>query len=47
MKEDSNLIYLTGMNDNYKHCFSVEFLIDFPSELVSQPEFFDRYFNKI
>jgi hypothetical protein len=47
MKEDSNLIYLTGMNDNYKHCFSVEFPIDFPSELVSQPEFFDRYFNKI
>lgn len=47
MKEDANSIFLTGMNDNYKNCYLVEFPIDFPENLVSQPDFYERYLNKI
>jgi hypothetical protein len=47
MKEDSISIYLTGMNDNYKYCYSIEDSIDFPDKLVSQPDFYERHLNKI
>ena len=47
MKEDSISIYLTGMNDNYKYCYSKEDPIDFPDKLVSQPDFYERHLNKI
>jgi hypothetical protein len=47
MKEDSISIYLTGMNDNYKYCYSEEDPIDFPEKLVSQTDFYVRYLNNI
>jgi hypothetical protein len=47
MKEDSISIFLTGMNDNYKYCYSEEDPIDFPEKLVSQPDFYERYLTKI
>lgn len=47
MKEDFISIFLTGMNDNYKYCYSEEDPIDFPDKLVSQPDFYERHLNKI
>lgn len=48
MKDDSISIFLTGMNDNYKYCYSEEEdPIDFPEKLISQPDFYERHLNKI
>lgn len=46
-KDDSISILLTGMNDNNKFSFSVDFPIDFPKEMASQSNFKERYINKI
>ena len=47
MKENFISIFLTGMNDNYKYCYSKEDSTDFPEKLVSQTDFYERHLNKI
>lgn len=45
--ESTIKFFMIGMNDNYKNSSSSSFPINFPENLISQADFYDRYILKI